>query len=163
MNPDTRLSPPTGRFRRLVLAAVGTSLLVAAACSSEPEDPDVAALREVFGITADRAIHFVTLAGEGAWEGIDPSTLEVAPGDVVVFETGDWRVHTLAFDLEATPSDRRAFLEEFRQAASPPLLTLGSRFVVTFQDAPLGDYPFTSEAGGGSARGVVSVRVPEGR
>ena len=157
------MSPLPGRCRHLVLAAVVALTLLAPACSAEHEDPEVTALRDEFGIASDRAIHFVMLLGEGAREGIDPPSLEVAPGDVVVFETGDWRVHTFAFDLDGTPPDRRTFLEDFRQTASPPLLTLGSRFLVTFEGAPLGDYPFTSEAGGGSARGVISVRVPEGR
>jgi plastocyanin len=126
-------------------------------------DPEEAALRERLGIESDQALLTVSLVGEGAVEALVPDTLTVAPGDVVVFETGDWRVHTLYFDTLSMSPGQRGFLRESGQTASPPLVTRGSRFVVTFVGAPEGEYPFVSEAGGGDAGGIVRVRSPEGR
>lgn len=142
---------------------LSTIVVVGSSCFSEPMDPEEVALRERLGITSDQDVHSVSLVGEGAVEALVPDTLTVAPGDVVVFETGDWRVHTLQFDTSALSPDQRAFLAGTHQEASPPLVTRGSRFVVTFEDAPEGSYGFVSEAGGGDARGTIRVLRPEGR
>jgi plastocyanin len=120
------------------------------------------ALREELGLNRRQAIHWVTLLGQGAVEELEPARLEVEPGDVVIFETGDWRVHTLAFLRDRMSPEALDFMERTGQLESPPLVTLGSRFAVTFEDAPEAVYPFRSEGGGGAAEGVVDVRVPSG-
>jgi plastocyanin len=118
-------------------------------------------LREELGISSRTAIHWITLGGEGALEWARPDRLEIQPGDVVVFETADWRAHTVGFRTDSLPAAALEFLLETRQAAAPPLVTMGSRFIVSFSDAPEGDYPYRSEGGGGRADGVIVVRIPE--
>lgn len=144
-----------------IAVAAALTLLVCSGCGREPEEPRAAELREQLGIGPRAAIHWVTLAGEGAREWTRPERLEVEPGDVVVFETADWRAHTLGFRTESLGPAALEFLLSTRQASAPPLVTMGSRFVVTFADAPEGDYRYRSEGGGGSADGVIVVRTAE--
>jgi plastocyanin len=133
-----------------------------ASCGGEPEDLRTSELREALGLGSGPAIHWIQLGGEGDREWVRPDRLEVEPGDVVAFETADWRVHTLTFRTDSLPPPAERFLVRTGQAAAPPLVSLGSRFVVTFADAPEGSYPFRAEAGGGSIDGVIVVRIPPG-
>ncbi len=154
---------PAPRGRGALTAILTLSLIaVIVGCDGEPEDPRTSELREFLSIGSGPAVHWVQLGGEGAREWVRPDRLEVEPGDVVAFETADWRVHTLAFQTDSLPPAAARFLVQTGQAAAPPLVSLGSRFVVTFADAPEGLYPFRAEAGGGSTDGVIVVRVPTG-
>jgi plastocyanin len=144
----------------VAITAAAAALLVAG-CGGEPEDPRVTELREQFGLRSGAEVHWVTLAGDGALERVRPERLEIEEGDVVVFETADWRAHTLGFRTDSLGGAPSEFLLETGQAVAPPLVTMGSRFVVTFADAPEGDYPYRSEGGGGSADGIIVLRPPE--
>jgi hypothetical protein len=90
-----------------------------------------------------------------------PTRIQAALGDAVEFRTVDHRVHTLTFSLDSLTLEMRAYLESTGQTSSPPLVSRGSRFIVIFQDAPAGRYPFITEGHGGTARGVIEVGLPE--
>lgn len=71
---------------------------------------------------------------------IEPARIEAAPGDAVQFAVGDDLGHALAFELESLDPAARSFLEESGQTASPPLLTEGTRWVISLEGAPAGTY-----------------------
>lgn len=113
-------------------------------------------LRAELGLTEADRVHRVALRG-GASEGVMPDSVEVREGDWLEFVTDDWRVHEVHFESEGMGGTAWAFLEDSDQVASPPLVQLDARFVVSFLDAPEGRYPFRVEGNGASARGVVVV------
>lgn len=129
-----------------------------ASCGSEPPPPTDQALRDSLGIAPSRTIHRIILGGRGGAEHVVPTRLEVAGGDLVQFVNVDRRIHTVVFRSEEMSPDPRRFLERTAQLESPPLLDGGSRFVVTFQEAPPGEYPFVSEGPGGAEPGMIVVR-----
>lgn len=142
--------------------AVALALSLGACADEEPPggeppaDPE-AELRWRLGIEDDVSIHRVSLGGRGSSEHVVPARLEIEPGDVVEFVTVDGRVHTVRFFADSLSAAAAEFLRRTDQMQSPPLLERGARFVLTFRDAPSGRYPFRSDGGGGSSRGVVVV------
>ena len=93
----------------------------------------------------------------GERERFAPEEVVVRSGAYVQFESADWRVHEIRFELDSLPVAARAFLEESDQVASPPLVDRGARFVVSFVGAPDGRYPFIAEGNRAPGRGVVVV------
>ena len=69
----------------------------------------------------------------------------------------DGRIHTVSFPEDSLPLDAALFLRRTSQLESPPLVERGSRFVLTFEDAPSGRYRFRSEGPGGEAWGLIVV------
>ncbi|HEX7119218.1 MAG TPA: hypothetical protein VF212_10545 [Longimicrobiales bacterium] len=100
----------------------------------------------------------VVLRSGGA-DAVHPDTIRIRVGDVVQFTAADARSHAVEFDRERLTPDAAAFLERTTQLRSPPLLTRGARWIVSFDGAPPGAYPFTDIATG--AGGLVTVaRAP---
>jgi plastocyanin len=118
--------------------------------------PD-ATLRRELGLTDKDEVHRVTLLG-GDSEQVRPPTVSLSAGAYVEFVTGDGRIHEVHFELDSLAAAARAFLQESDQASSPPLVNRDSRFVVRFDQAPPGRYPFLVEGNGAPAHGVVVVR-----
>ena len=56
-----------------------------------------------------------------------------------------------------------ATLERADQLASPPLIYRDSRYVLAFEGAPAGKYPYAIEGNGRPGRGVIVVGDPEAR
>jgi plastocyanin len=108
------------------------------------------------GLSDRDEVHRVTLTG-GEREVLSPEEVSIPEGAWVEFVSADWRVHDIRFDLDSLPEAARAFLEESDQVASPPLVDRGARFVVSFEGAPDGRYPFVAEGNGAPGRGVVVV------
>jgi plastocyanin len=131
-------------------ALFGLTIMVALNSGCEAE-----AAREAF--VGAPTVHTVTLGGRGTDEHVVPPRLVVRRGDIVQFTTVDRRIHTITFLLDELSEGGRAFLEETKQTRSPPLLERGTTFAVAFRDAPLGFYPFLSEAHGAAVRGVIVV------
>jgi len=131
-------------------------------CGSPSDDPSAASAeeREALGLRAGAELHKVTLGGRGAEEHAVPTRVVAEPGDAVEFRTVDHRVHTVAFAPDSLSEESRAFLGSTGQLASQPLVSRGSRFIVRFQDAPPGRYPFVSNGHGGTAWGVVEIGLP---
>jgi plastocyanin len=142
---------PLGRSTRPTAAlAVGLvlSLTAGVAC-------DAQAAREAF--IGAPTVHTVTLGGRGADEHVVPTRMIIRRGDLVQFTSVDRRIHTITFLLDELSPGGRAFLEETGQTRSPPLMERGTTFTVAFREAPLGFYPFVSEAHGAAVRGVIVV------
>jgi len=148
-------------LRSLILGAV---LLLAVSCEPLP-DPDTApdeVLQAELGLTMADHVHRVTLAG-GEGERADPMAISVEPGSFVEFVTTDWLIHEVIFDADSLEGNLWAFLERTDQTASPPLINRDSRYVLSFDGAPPGRYPYLLEGNAGSGRGVIIVTPPEAR
>jgi plastocyanin len=141
---------------RHLLPALFLAALPACAPEVEVPVPD-RELRAALGLDDQRVIHRITLGGRGAVEHVIPPELSIEEGDVVQFVTVDRRVHVIRFEGEALSGPSLDFLESSGQRTSPPLIHSGSRFVVSFENAPPGSYPFVSTAHGDPAPGVILV------
>ena len=114
-------------------------------------------LRAELGLTDADQVHRVAISG-GLRETLSAPSVEIAPGAWVEFVTLDWWVHEIRFEADSLPREARAFMERTDQVASQPLVTKDERFVLSFEGAPDGRYPFVVEGSGAPARGVVVVR-----
>ena len=88
----------------------------------------------------------------------EPGAISVRVGDVVRFISSDAGSHAIAFDGDAMAPEARAFLEKTGQLRSPPFLAAESRWVMTFADAPSGEYPFRCPTHGVQGRITVASR-----
>jgi plastocyanin len=86
---------------------------------------------------------------------MDRLNVELRVGDIIRFETRDGGGHAIAFDGVALATRARVWLEHTGQLRSPPLVAAGNAWVVSFEEAPPGDYPFQCVTHGG--RGTVRV------
>ena len=144
-----------GRTRG-VLAAV--ALLSLGACRSEPDpalQPD-SVLQATFGLTPRDRVYRVAVTG-GEIERADPAALSIEPGSYVQFMSTDWLVHEILFDTASLTPAQRGFLEKTDQVHSPPLIDRGSRYVLSFVDAPPGRYGFRLEGNGRASVGAIVV------
>lgn len=139
------------------LGAAGASLLTGCAGEGDLSLRPDSLLRAELGLTDQDQVHRVGLTG-GDRETLSPPTVELEPGSWLEFVTLDWRVHEVHFEADSLAPEARAFLERTDQVASPPLVNLDDRFVVSFEGAPEARYPFVVEGNGAPARGVVVVR-----
>jgi plastocyanin len=118
--------------------------------------PD-ALLRDSLGLGDDDRVHRVGLGSADNRETVQPPQVTVRPGDYVEFVTQDRRVHALAFVLESLAPAAAEFLIGPGQQSSPPLVESGTRYVVSFADAPPGTYPYVVRGNGAEGRGAVVV------
>jgi plastocyanin len=144
-----------------------SSLLAWVACATllgcEQPDPSLQpdeTLRAELGLTERDRVHRVTLTG-GEAERADPAAVSVEIGALVEFVTTDWLVHEVIFEADSVGATAWAYLERTDQTASPPLINRASRYVLSFEGAPPGRYPFLLEGNGAPGRGVIIVREPE--
>jgi plastocyanin len=142
-----------------IAVAAGLLFLVLASCHPPPEaprDPEVAAFLGVPETTPIYRFDVVVRDGRSA---LFPRTHEVKAGAWVQFISVGQRVHSVHFLKEAfeDPEGWR-FLESTYQTASPPLTEDGARFVMSFEGAPSGAYPFRIEGQGLPVDGVIRVR-----
>ena len=90
-------------------------------------------------------------------ERADPELVSVENGAYVEFVSTDWLIHEVIFETDSLSAEQRAFLERTDQVASPPLVERDSRYVLLFDDAPPGRYPYRLEGNGRSGRGIIEV------
>jgi plastocyanin len=131
------------------------------ACAPEPDptyQPD-AVLQTELGLTPEDRVYRVALTGGDA-ERADPAALSIEPGAFVEFVTTDWLVHEVIFEADSLGLEQRTFLVGTDQVASPPLVDKGSRYVLSFADAPPGRYVYRLEGNGRSGRGVIMLSAP---
>jgi plastocyanin len=147
---------------------VGSLVLVLASSAwfaCDPPDgqlqPDQV-LQSELGLTANDQVHRVTLTG-GAAEKADPIAVSIDVGAYVEFITTDWLIHEVLFDRDSLDAAQWAFIERTDQAESPPLLQRDSRYVLSFEGAPPGRYPYSLQGNREPGRGVIVVRAPEVR
>ena len=138
-------------------------LVWAAGCGMHPDEAPSAdeELLSTLGLGGGAQLHRITLGGRGAEEHAVPARIQASPGDAVEFLTVDHRVHTVVFPADSLRAEILTFLDETGQRASPPLVSLGSRFFLRLQEAPTGRYPFVSEGHGGTAWGIVEVGISQ--
>lgn len=146
-----RRAPATG----LLLTSGVACLLVA--CGSRNEHPPDQILRDSLGLVETDRVFRVEVMAEDGREGARPPEVRIPPESFVEFVTRDRRLHTIAFLLDDMDPSAADFLRTTDQVASPPLLELGSRFVLSFRGAPAGRYPYRLEGNGEPARGLVIV------
>lgn len=137
-------------------------LVLAVAACEKPDntlEPD-GVLRDSLGLGEEDRVHVVRLSSPRNREIIEPSSLQVRPGDYVEFVTSDRRVHAVSFVIDSLSAAGADFLRGRGQESSPPLVERQARFLVTFENAPLGRYPFAVVGNGGESRGVIVVAEP---
>jgi plastocyanin len=142
---------------------IGLSCLAIAGC--ERPDPSLQAdevLQSELGLTASDEVHRVILVG-GEMERADPAALSIEPGGIVEFVTTDWLIHEVMFEADSVGAELWSFLERTDQTASPPLIDRDTRYVLTFDGAPPGRYPYLLEGNGAPGHGVIIVAEPEVR
>jgi plastocyanin len=145
----------------------GAALLVlavlAAGCRpSDSELPPDRRLQSELGLDARDRVHEVVLTG-GPTGGAAPAESHVLPGDYLQFVTADSWVHELVFEVDSLGAGALAFMDELDQLASPPMVSRGSRFVISFVEAPEGRYPYRVEGNHAPVRGVIVVTAPPER
>jgi plastocyanin len=118
-------------------------------------------LQTELGLTPDDRVHTIRISTDTA-ERADPASVTVEPGDYVQFVTADHFVHEVAFALDSLSVPGRAFLERTEQGASPPLLEIDQRFVVSFTGAPEGRYPYSLAGNRADGAGEVVVAADPG-
>lgn len=131
----------------------------------EPPDPSLqpdAVLQAELGLTPEDRVHRVRLSGGGV-ESVDPGLVSIESGAFVEFITTDWFVHEVVFEADSLGAEQGAFLERTHQVASPPLIERDSRYVLSFEGAPYGRYPYRLEGNGRAGRGVIVVVPPAPR
>ena len=141
---------------------MGVSALLLLSCGADPKLQPDEVLQSELGLTLRDRVHRITLTG-GEAERAEPVAVSVAPGAYVEFITADWFVHEVIFTADSLGAEQRAFLERTDQVASPPLVHRDSRYVLAFEGAPAGRYPYTIEGNGRAGRGVIVVGDPEAR
>jgi hypothetical protein len=149
---------------RSALHIAVTALLLGAGCRSEPDltlQPD-SILRAELGLAREDRVYRVALTG-GEVERAEPAALSIESGAYVEFVTTDWLVHEILFDSAALTPSQRGFLERTDQMFSPPMIDRGSRYVLSFVDAPPGRYTYRLEGNGSASRGTIVVAAPESR
>jgi plastocyanin len=148
----------TGPFLFLALAV---PIWVVACRSPAPELIPDEYLQAELGLSPDERVLTINLIG-GVDERAEPVSASIEPGDFVQFVSSDWLIHEVAFDIDSLTSAAQDFLERTGQTASPPLLQRGSRFVLSFANAPPGRYSYVLEGNARPGRGVIVVLDPAG-
>lgn len=151
-----------GRSRLAGVLVLAGLLGVAACRPAESELPPDRRLQAELGLGPTDRVHPVVLFG-GATGRAEPAEVLVAPGDYLEFTTGDAWIHEILFEIDSLATGALSFMTALDQMASPPMVSRGSRFVVSFVDAPAGRYPYRVEGNGPVVHGVVVVAEAEGR
>lgn len=150
--------------RRIRLGLAAAVLLTGplAGCRSEPDltlQPD-SVLQATLGLQPHDRVYRVAVTG-GEIERADPAALSIEVGSYVEFISTDWLVHEILFDTVGLTPAQRGFLRNTDQVHSPPLIDRGSRYVLSFVDAPTGRYGFRLEGNGRASSGAIVVAGPE--
>ena len=139
------------------LLLTGLTILVTACDRTNPDLLPDTFLRDSLGLGERDPVHTVQLESTEDGERVEPALVTVRAGDLVQFVTRDRQVHVVNFTIEGLPTPAAGFLRDSRQESSPPLVEMGTRFVVTFAGAPPGKYPFVVIGNGEDGRGAVVV------
>lgn len=131
-------------------------LPLAFGCDAPVELRPDAQLRDSLGLGDRDRVHAVQVALQDGVESTDPSTVHVRGGAWVVFRVADGFLHTIRFELDSIGPDQSEWMAS-RRWESPPLLVRGARWVVSFEGAPPGRYPYRVEGNRGPGTGAVVV------
>jgi len=155
-----------GRTRirdRVPRAGLAYCLLALAACQPAESDlPPDRRLQSQLGLDPRDRVHEVIVSASAT--GVpEPRETVVLAGDYLQFVTADSWVHELIFESDSLTAEALAFMTDLDQMASPPMVSRGSRFVVSFVAAPEGRYPFRVEGSHPAAHGAIVVATPADR
>jgi plastocyanin len=144
-------------------AGLACFLLALAACQPAESDlPPDRRLQSQLGLDPRDRVHEVVVSANVT--GVpEPRETVVLAGDYLQFVTADSWVHELIFESDSLTAEALAFMTDLDQMASPPLVSRGSRFVVSFVGAPAGRYPFRVEGSHPAAHGAIVVETPAAR
>jgi hypothetical protein len=151
-----------GLRRLLLLSLVGVGALVPGACR-EPEpvgselDP---LLRDSLPDATGVPVRVVEIGFGPGGEEIAPDSVEVQPGERVDFHTLDGSPRVARFRVVGLDEDQYRFLTQGSGLSSPPLVAANTHWVVDFDRAPPGRYPFEVEGPRGTVGGVLWVGPP---
>lgn len=123
--------------------------------STEAEGPRVLQLDSSSITLPDSVRLTVVMLDRTIAADMDRPNVELRVSDIIRFESRDGGGHAIAFDGTALAPAGRVWLEHTGQLRSPPLVAAGNAWVVSFSEAPPGDYPFLCVTHGG--RGMVRV------
>ena len=144
-----------------MIRRIGTlACLAVVACGIEPKT----AADEVEGASPDphaeitAVARVVQLSGGRDVEHFVAPHVEIEIGEWVQFVSLDRRVHTVSFVPDSLSPEALGYLADTGQLEGPPLLALGSRFLVDFRVAPAGRYVFSSTSHGDPVFGSITVR-----
>ena len=159
-----RVGPCRVVLRRTRLAGAGllAFAILGAACRADSELPPDRRLQSELGLDARDRVHEVILTA-GPSGRAEPAEAHVLPGDYLQFVTADSWVHEIVFEVDSLQAGAIAFMDEHDQLASPPMVSRGSRFVISFVGAPEGRYPYRVEGNHAPVRGVIVVTAPLAR
>lgn len=142
-----------------------TGVILCAGLGCERPDPALQpdeVLQAELGLAIRDRVHRVTLTG-GEAERADPAAVSIEPGSLVEFVTTDWLIHEVIFEADSVGEVEWAFLQRTDQTASPPLIDRETRYVLSFEGAPPGRYPYLIEGNSVPGRGVIIVTEAEPR
>ena len=106
-------------------------------------------------LAAGVKIHDLVLRSIAGGE-FEPATAQIRAGDVVRFTTRDSRTHIIEFEEAGLPPTAADTFRSRSQLRSPPLLVDGAIWIVSFEGAPAGQYPFRCISHG--ARASITVK-----
>lgn len=158
----TLLAPAPARLLLQSVGAVALAALLVLGCdrggTQTTEDelgPRVLELDSARVDLPDSIRQLVVRLDRSTAADMEPATAALRTGDIVRFEALDAGGHAIAFDGALLAPEARTWLEGTGQLRSPPLVNAGNAWVITFANAPPGEYPFVCVTHG--ARGVLTV------
>lgn len=146
---------------RAAVALVLAGALLAG-CTRPNQNPPDQLLRDSLGLEESDQVFRVELRIEEGAERASPGEVTVPPGAFVEFVSRDRLLHTVEFQTDSMATRTADFLRSTGQDGAVPLLEPGSRFVVSFGEAPAGRYPYLLRGNGEPGGGVVVVATAEG-
>lgn len=129
---------------------------VVQACDAPRELQPDALLRDSLGLGDRDRVHTVAVRVSGGREIADPGSVSIRPGAWLAFRADDGFLHTVRFELDSLGPAQRSWMIS-AGPASPPLLARDARWVISFEGAPPGRYPYTLEGNHEAGRGAVVV------
>ncbi len=151
---ERRVGLTRARARR-ALAAL--ALLGSVACDAPPDLQPDAELQRAYGLTPRDRVHVVALEHVPPVERVSPVETSLRIGDWVVFQAADGFGRRVLFELDSLSAEALDWVTAHEIEAGPPLLTVGVRWVISFDGAPEGRYPFRVEGSAQPARGALNV------
>jgi hypothetical protein len=149
-----------GSIRRVARTLARVAVVLGAAsygCDAPPELQPDQLLQDSLGLGPADRVFTVQLRHRRGNEVPSPDSLVMDRAGWVDFQTLDGWPRRVHFLTDSLPPGGAAFLDSLGTAVSPPFVSRGTRWPMSFQGAPAGAYPYTVESGGGSGRGVVVV------
>jgi hypothetical protein len=151
---------PESPVRRVACTLARFALVLGAAaygCDAPPELQPDQLLQDSLGLGPVDRVYTVELRHRRGDEVPTPDSLAMDRAGWVDFRTLDGWPRRVYFLTDSLPPGGAAFLDSLGTAVSPPFVSRGTRWPISFQGAPPGVYPYRVESGGGEGRGVVVV------